>query len=244
LRQALIGIIIFLFLFPNELPAHIFSLYAGTNEEMKETIKINISKTRLMLEYNGEYHGQLAPHIRFMMDLNQDSLVAQNEIAPFMHDYSRQWNDWIRAEMVKIAEKDYNLNFKACKFPAIEKSKMPDPIAFTLVFVIDSLFCFQEKQPTRFQFQIEQRLLFQIGKQFIEMAKARATFTNEQENAIARFCQTKIRSIDSIFFVKTCPGYISRDKREIYGIFFDDTRMRFQFLPYPQITFEATEIID
>ncbi|MBN2090735.1 hypothetical protein JW964_14075 [candidate division KSB1 bacterium] len=227
--------------FSVEVKAHIFSLYAGTNEEMKETIKISISQNRLLLEYNGEYHGQIAPHIRFMMDQNQDSLVAKNEINPFMQAYSLRWREWIQPEMVNINDLHFFFKFKHYQFPAIEKSKMPDPLFFTLSFEIDSFINVKDSHSSAQILKIEQRLLFQIGKQFIEMAKNRAAFTNEQENAIARFCQTRIKAMDMISFKKVYPGYISRDKREIYGIFFDDTRMRLQFLPYPQIIIEVGE---
>lgn len=235
-------IIFFLLCFSSgELKAHIFSLYAGTNEEMKETITIFISRNRLLLEYHGEYHGQIAPHIRFMMDQNQDSLVANNEINPFMQAYSLLWREWLQPEMVKINNLHFFLTFKDYQFPAIEKSKMPDPLYLTLFFEIDSLVTIQCLQVRDLILKIEQRLLFQIGKQFIDMAKTRAAFTNEQENAIARFCQTKIKAMETVFFKKVYPGYVSRDKQEIYGIFFDDTRMRLQFLPYPQIIVEIGE---
>ncbi len=235
-------IIFFLFCFSSvELKAHIFSLYAGTNEEMKETIKISLFQNRLLLEYHGEYYGQIAPHIRFMMDQNQDSLVASTEINPFMQAYSLQWREWIQPEMVNINDLPFSLKFKGYQFPAIEKSKMPDPLFLTLFFEIDSLVTVPRLHAQDLILKIEQRLLFHIGKQFIDMAKIRAAFTKEQENAIARFCQTKIKAMETVSFKKVYPGYISRDKQEIYGIFFDDTRMRLQFLPYPQIIVEIGE---
>jgi hypothetical protein len=234
-RWLLWAIGIFL-LFSQEAQSHVFRLYSGTNEETKERIIINLSLSQFSVEYSGEYHGQLAAHIRFMMDINQDRSVSSMEEHQFTKDYQKLWVRKTDEHIFNIDGLGYQIEVNQCNFPGISKSNLVDPLFVKIKFQIDGIQISPLNQSNNHVLEITQRLLFQFGQQFIDMSKTRATFTNDQENAIGRFFQVKIHATDNIRFVRCHPGYINNKKNMISGIFFDETSTRIQFLPYPKIS--------
>ncbi|MEA1946773.1 MAG: hypothetical protein U9N83_05665 [Thermodesulfobacteriota bacterium] len=225
-----------LLLFPQEAQSHVFRLYSDTNEETKERIIIDLAPPRFSVEYSGEYHGQLAAHIRFMMDTDQDGIVSSKEERLFTKDYQQMWFRKTDKQILNIDGVNYHIEFNQCTFPDLKKSNLIDPLFVKMRFQIDDLQISPPNQTNNHMLEIGQRLLFQFGQQFIEMSKTRAAFTNEQENAIGRFFQVKIHATDNIKFTQCYPGYINRRKNMISGIFFDETSARIQFLPYPKIS--------
>ncbi len=225
-----------LLLFPAEACPHIFRLYSGTDEETKERITINFSPDLFTVEYSGEYHGQLAAHIRFMMDMDQDNKISEDEERKFISDYQQMWCSKTRNQKIFIDDAGFNLAFKECTYPGLGKSNLADPLTVVMRFQINAFQVAQSNKNKDLILEIRQRMLFQFAQQFIEMSKNRAAFTQEQENAIARFFQVKINATDNIRFTRCHPGYLNRLKNSISGIFFDETITRIQFLPYPKIS--------
>ncbi len=231
----ILGFLFFLF-FSQETHAHVFSLYADTNEETKERIRIDLSSSGFSIEYKGEYHGQLAAHIRFMMDTDQDSEVSPNEVHQFTNDYQQMWHANLQNRKISVDNSVYNLKFVECSYPGLEKSNLVDPLFVTMKFRIDGFQIRKLKKNKGHLLEIHQKMLFQFAQLFIKMSKTRAAFTNEQENAISRFFQVSVHAADHIQFTRCHPGYLNRKKNSISGIFFDETITRIQFLPYPTIS--------
>ena len=67
--------------------AHVFNLYADTNEEMKDSVDIRLSPSGLIISIESVYSGQIAPHIRFMADRNGDKRLTSKEISSFFREY-------------------------------------------------------------------------------------------------------------------------------------------------------------
>lgn len=225
-----------LLIWPQSTSAHVFKLYAGTLEEVNEWAEILYEPQRLRLVYTGEYHGQLAPHIRFMMDTDQNGKYSRSEIRRFIRDYQQEWERSRHARMFNVDNIGYTLTLQRCTFPEVQTSNLPDPLPVTLELEIEGLRLNPANPTNNHLLEIQQQTLFRFGKVFIEMAQTRAAFTDEQVNAIARFYQVTIKASEAIRFTRCYPGSISRERHTIRGIIFDDASRRVQFSPYPKIS--------
>jgi hypothetical protein len=217
--------------------AHFFKLYAGTNEELKERVVVRYTPgQQVIVEYSGEYHGQLAPHIRFMMDENQDQDISPEEMQRFVEDYQKEWGQASGQKLLNLDNHGVRLSVIACSFPEVQQSNLTDPITVTMQFAGEP-FHQNSLRPTELHLlEIGQELLFAFGRQFMLMAKQRAAFTDEQESEIVRFCQVSIRAPETVEFTRCYPGYVGRKKNEIEGIFYEDSPTRMQFVPIPKIS--------
>lgn len=222
-------------------PAHVFKLYDGAFEEMNEWIEIHYAPTQFILRYTGEYHGQIAPHIRFMMDADQNERWSPQEVQQFIQDYQSGLASVLKHQQINLDNIGYVLTFQRCTFPELEQSQLIDPLTVTLEFRIDALRVNPNPISNNHLLEIQQQVLFQFGQHFIDMAQARAAFTDEQVNVIARLCRVTIQADERISFTRCYPGSISRDTHSIRGISYDDTSRRLQFSPYPKIS--ATFVI-
>jgi len=235
IRLRLLWLLLIL-LYPQLIAAHVFRLYSGTPEELKENIAIVYSSSSLNFQYTGEYYGQLAAHIRFMMDTDQDHRVTVKEMNRFMFAYDRMWDLMVEEKMLTFDRIGYSLRLEDFTFPNLRDYKLSEPLSFSMRFKAEKLKIKTVNGAFKHSLEISQRLLFLVGQVFINIAKDTAAFTNEQENAIARFCQVKITADEKIHFTSCFPGYVDRRKKNVIkGIFFDETSIHIQFLPYPKI---------
>ncbi len=240
-NRCLFAMVVF-FILPQMSNAHVFNLYSGTSEEIKELVDIHCRpEGRVTIEYKGEYHGQLAAHIRFMMDADQNNNISSREEQRFMQDYQTAWNRMAEQYKAVVDGTPYKMVFTRSQFPELQNADLRDPLPVNMQFNNRRPPGGDLKDPKSHQLEVSQRLLFLVGQVFIEMSKERAAFTLEQENAIARFCQVRVVASENMTFTSCFPGYINRKKRYVIeGIFFDDTSMRIQFFPYPRITVTYT----
>jgi hypothetical protein len=210
--------------------AHVFTLYSNTNEEMKDSIIIDLSCTELRISFTSIFTGQIAPHIRFMADTNGDTLLTGTEIAAFFSEYKHGLLENISGYII-IDEKPAVINMVDIRAPLIMKDNFTDELHVNITIFVHEFTLEHGKH----HLTIDTRLFFQIGSEFIEMAKEKAQFTGQQENEIARYMQIKMNAAKRIEFESAYPGYIAGNKKSIYGIFYDHNAIRIQFLPYAQL---------
>lgn len=224
-------ILLFALLALSRLQAHVFKLYADTNEEMKDKIIIQVQPDQITIKYESEYHGQIAPHIRYMADSSADSILNDAELKNFFTDYKKAITEAVQTFPIFISAKPTFIKLTKLFVPTIKWDKLADPLKIGMIFKAENF----KMNAGENELAIDPRMLFLNGNQFIKMAKERATFTDEQEKVIARFLQIKIFAAESIDFSSSYPGYIKKNKKMIYGIFYDETALRIQFLPYPKL---------
>jgi len=200
---------------------------------MKDTIWIYVQPENIILQYESEYLGQIAPHIRNMIDSNSDSSLTRAEADSFFSRYKKSLNQNLQTIPLFLEQIFFPLKLIEVSIPTMDTDTLLAPLHFKMVFIVDSVNIEQGK----YELVIDPRLLFSNGDKLIEMAKEEADFTNEQEQAIARFMQIKVLASDSITFTSTFPGYIKKDKKSvhIYGIFYDETILQIQNSQYPKI---------
>ena len=207
--------------------------FANTNEEMKDHIFIQMDPQQITVQYQSEYLGQIAPHIRLMMDRNSDSELTDDEVKLFFEAYKTVVNTTLLNVPLNIGSNLSTLELVDVLAPSILNDSLLASFTIQMVFKIDRpKFVLGSNELI-----IDPKLFFIAGDQFIMMAKERADFTEQQEQEIGRFLQIQIMASDSIVFTSTFPGYIKKNKRliSIYGVFYDETILRIKNSQYPKL---------
>lgn len=208
-------------------------IFSETNEEMKDQIWIYVQPEQITIQYESEYFGQIAPHIRNMIDTNTDSILATEEVKNFFVDYKKSINDTLQNLPLFIGTKPSAIQLSDILTPTIQTDTLLAPFKTRMIFTVTDL----SIEPGEHELVIDPKILFLNGNQFIKMAKERVDFTDEQEKAIGRFLQLKIFAEGSILFTSSYPGYIKKDKKSvhIYGVFYDETILRIKNSQYPKL---------
>ena len=219
------------------LEAHNYK-FSETNEEMKDQVWIYVQPEQITIQYKSEYLGQIAPHIRNMIDTDADSVLKAEEVNNFFVKYKKTIKKNLQKVPLFLNNKKHTIKLTEISTPTILTDSLLAPFKISMVFNIDDWKIEQGK----YKLTIDPKLFFINGNQFLELAAAEVDFTNEQEKEIARFLQLKIFASESIKFTSTYPGYIKKDKKSIfiYGVFYDETILRIQNLQYPKLKIEFT----
>lgn len=207
--------------------------FSQTSEEMKDKVWIYIQPEQITIQYESEYLGQIAPHIRIMIDSNTDSILTTEELNKFFSNYKKLINTTLQSFPLSVGTKPSIVKLVDIQTPTIQTDSLLAPFKIRMIFTINDLKMDQGKH----ELVIDPKLFFLNGNQFINMAKRRVNFTDKQEQAIGRFLQIKIFASESILFTSTFPGYIRKDKRSIfiYGVFYDETILRIKNSLYPKL---------
>lgn len=221
------------------LEAHSY-VFSKEYEEMRDQVWIYVMPEQITIQYESKYYGQIAPHIRNMVDVNTDTVLTEGEVADFFADYDRALTAGLqtlplfldgRASVMKIAD---------IVAPTILTDSLLAPFSITMVFQVDSLLLKRGEH----ELVIDPKSLFLNGTQFIKMAKERVAFTDQQHKAIGRFLQINVFASEDIEFTSTYPGYIKRDQQmvRIFGVFYDDTVLRMKVSQYPKLRIKFTRM--
>jgi len=228
-------LIIFLSLFIislNQAESHGYK-FSETREEMKDDIRIDIYPEYITILYESEYFGQIAPHIRNMIDVNSDTILVKEEVDNFFEDYKKSINETLQNLPLSIGKKQFSIKLVDIFASTILTDSLLSPFRLGALFVVNDLMIGQGEN----ELVIDPKLLFQKGNQFIQMAKERVAFTDEQEKAIGRYLQLRIFTSEPIQFISTYPERIKKDKKMVYifGVFYDETILRINNSNYPKI---------
>lgn len=213
-------------------------VFSQTNEEMKDQITIYLHANEMKICYDSEYLGQIAPHIRNLIDKNADLSLTQEEIALFFADYKRSLNQALLKLPLTIAGHHVPIQLQEIQSPWLLSDSLLAPFNIKMTFVVPQW----TGKPGAQELVIDPKLLFSNGNHFIALAKKMLNFTDAQERAIGRFLTVKIYADDPIRFTSTFPGYIKRDKKSvhIFGVFYDDTVLRINQSQYPKLKVKFT----
>lgn len=213
-------------------------VFSQTNEEMKDQITIYLQANAMKICYDSEYLGQIAPHIRNMIDKNADLTLTQEEINFFFNEYQQSLNQVLLKLPLTIASHQVPIQLHEIQSPWLLSDSLLAPFNIKMTFVVPQLTI----KPGAQELVIDPRLLFSNGNHFIALAKELVNFTDDQERAIGRFLTVKIYADDPIRFTSTFPGYIKNDKKSvhIFGVFYDDTVLRINQSQYPKLKIKFT----
>ncbi|UCE06456.1 MAG: hypothetical protein JSW07_23320 [bacterium] len=213
-------------------------IFSKTVEEMRDQISIYVQSEQIMIQYQSEYLGQIAPHIRIMIDTNDDSVLTIEEVNNFFATYQKSINETLPDLPLFIDTTPATIELINILAPTIQNDSLLAPFKIGMIFKIDDL----KIDPGQHELVIDPKLLFSKGDNFIKMAKETVDFTDEQEKAIGRFLQIKLFAADSILFTSTYPGYIKKDKKSVFihGVFYDETILRIKKSQYPKLRVNFT----
>lgn len=202
----------------SSLQAHGY-VFARSNEEMRDDIKILLGPAQMILEYQAVYQGQIAPHVRLMMDKNQDNFLFPDEVEQFVRFFVQDFNRQHREHFVEINGQFVSFHLDSLAFPGIETDSLLAPLKVFVRLHIEGYNLPDGKN----QLHIDPRFFFLIGDHFIRLAKQYVAFTDEQEAKIGRYLQIELYGSRSLRFTRTFPGRIRRNKKSIYiyGVFYD-----------------------
>jgi hypothetical protein len=211
-------------------------VFSQANEEMKENVRIEISPVSLLIRYDSVYLGQIAPHIRLMIDKNADGLLTAGEIELFFEEYKRTLNRELEDHYLQIGDEKIKLNFMAAFAPTLKSDSLLAPFQIEMIFTSNQY----SLKNGRNEFIIDPKLLFAGSTHFLRLAKKRIEFTEQQEEAIGRYLQIGVYGDQEIELLSTYPGRLKNSDKMayIYGVFYDKTPLKSDTVEYPQIQIE------
>ena len=229
-----------LFILPlNRAESHGYK-FSETREEMKDDIRIDIYPEYITIQYESEYFGQIAPHIRNMIDVNSDTILTKEEVNNFFAEYKKSINKTLQNLPLSICKNKHTIKLVDIFASTLLTDSLLAPFRVGALFVLNDLNIEQGEN----ELVIDPKLLFQKGNQFIQMAKEKMEFTDEQEKAIGRYLQLRVFASEPIQFISTYPGRIKKDKKTVYifGVFYDETILRINNSDYPKIQIKFKNI--
>ncbi|MGQ9560492.1 MAG: hypothetical protein ACUVWA_08270 [Candidatus Oleimicrobiaceae bacterium] len=207
--------------------------FSQTPEEMRDQVWVHVSPVLVTVQYESIYLGQIAPHVRNMIDANADTTLTEEEVSAFFAEFGRSLNATLRQEPVIVDGEQFFMRFLECAAPGLLTDSLLAPLRLRMVFVIDSC----RLPEGEHELIADPRLFFRSGNFLIDLAKERVAFTDEQERAIGRLLQLRVIGAPGISFVSCYPGYIKRelDMVLISGVFYDQTVLRIRQGHYPKL---------
>jgi len=195
-------------------------VFARSNEEMRDDIKILLGPRQMQVEYQAIYQGQIAPHVRLMIDENRDNFIQSEEVERFIPYFIREFNRAHQEDFVEINGVPYPFQLDSLALPGILQDSLLAPLkVYVRLRVRDYTLPEGESR-----IRVDPRFFFLVGDHFIELAKKQVQFTREQEARIGRYLQVTLYGSRTVQFTRTFPGRIRRDKKSvyIYGVFYDE----------------------
>ena len=215
-------------------------VFSKANEEMKDNVLIEIYQNFMLIRFQSTYLGQIAPHIRLMVDKNGDEALSKDEIDQFFTDYKEMINKQLYDRYLLLDDQQLKLNCVTAIAPTLNSDSLLAPFMVEMVFSIQDF----ELHSGENELVIDPLVMFEAGNQYLRMAKNRVEFTREQEKAIGRFLQINVVGDENISFLSTYPGRIrKKDKMaQIYGVFYEKTPLLDSGKNYPliRIKFKVT----
>lgn len=232
MKKSLVYISLLLLLLPGCLFGHGY-IFSKANEEMKENIRIEINQKFLLIRYESVYMGQIAPHIRLMIDTNLDNVLSSEEISHFFDLYKQTANDFLEKKYLKIDGQEIPMKVVAAFGPTLMLDSLLAPFYTEIILSVSEF----DLQAGERELVIDPGVLFEVGNHFLRLAKEKVEFTLEQEKAIRRFLQIQVAGEKNITFTSTYPGRIRHKDNValIYGVFFEKSPTESENMKYPAI---------
>ena len=199
-------------------------IFSKKYEEMRDQVAILVMPGSITIQYDSKYYGQIAPHIRNMIDTNADTSISPSELRQFFATYGRELDSLLRQQPLYVDGTAHTMRLLDVEAPGILSDSLLAPLKLKMVFGVPDV----PLPPGKHKIAIPPRLLFLNGTHLIEMAKRRVAFTPDQEKAIGRFLLVNVLGSDDVTFEDVFPGFIRRDGQmaRIYGVFYDKSVMK------------------
>ncbi len=196
-------------------------VFSKANDEMRDDIRIDVYPGYMTIMYQSIYLGQLAPHIRLMIDTNGDEQLTKAEIDTFFAGYKNSLNKLLETMPIDLDGKPAHVRLVNIFANTLETDSLLAPFRIQMLFSVDAV----EIQQGEHELVIDPKILFENGSFFIDMAKRRVEFSEKQVKAIGRFLQVSVYGSDGMHFISTYPGRLKKGDKMvfIYGVFYDDT---------------------
>ncbi|MBN1543179.1 hypothetical protein JW992_13635 [candidate division KSB1 bacterium] len=208
-------------------------------EEIKDNIIAQLVPGVIVLDYRSEYLGQIVPHIKKLIDRNEDSLLSDSELADFIGQYQLRLNRALEQTPVTLKSSPVYFSAVHIDFPSIQQDSLLAPsLQVHMRFHAE----IDHTTPGAYELLIPPKLFFVNGSLLITLAREMAEFTSEQEKAIGRILQFKMHTTDPFRFVSAFPGYVrgKDDLVTISGVFYDKTLLQMQEDRYPPMRIKFT----
>lgn len=208
-------------------------VFSKANEEMHDNIQIEIDRNFLIIQYESVYFGQIAPHVRLMIDANSDNIISRQEIDSFFISYKNSLNRALETKPFYINKQPYLLHLVSVFAPSLTVDSLLAPLRLGMLFSVSGVKIHSGEN----ELTIDPKLLFENGTHLIDMAKKQVAFTDKQHKAIGRFLQISMSSKDSLQFISTFPGRLTRNKKMVFvhGVFYDKTILNMDKSKYADI---------
>ncbi len=201
-----------------QLAAHGY-IFGKSNEEMRDDIRITLGPRRMQIEYRATYQGQIAPHVRNLIDTNGDYRLNRTEVERFVKLFLKTFREQYPRAYIKINGRRYPAYIDSLILPGILQDSLLAPLKVRVHFRVEDF----DLPVAQSQLEFDPRFFFLVGDHFVKLAKRYVAFTDEQEARIGRYLQIALYGSRSIRFTRTFPGRIRKDKKSvyIYGVFYD-----------------------
>ncbi|MCK5454316.1 MAG: hypothetical protein KAJ16_08140 [Calditrichia bacterium] len=213
-------------------------VFSKANEEMRDNILIEVNQEFMLIKYESVYLGQIAPHIRLMMDSNNDEILTKEEIDRFNVFYKETINEHLKNHSLLINEKPVSLRCVTLFAPQILEDSLLAPLRLEIVLTATDYYL----DAGEHELVIDPKALFESGNHFLRLAEEKVDFTLEQEKAIGRFLLINVVGDKNFTFTSSKPGRIRQNAKlaQIYGVFYEDTPLNNDNKSYPLIRIRFT----
>jgi hypothetical protein len=196
-------------------------VFSKANDEMRDNIRIDVSPGSMTIMYQSLYLGQIAPHIRLMIDTNGDEQLTDAEIDTFFAGYKRSLNQLLLRMPIELDGKSAQVRLVDVFATTLQTDSLLAPFQIQMLFMVEKVQIGQGEH----ELVIDPRVLFENGSFFIDLARERVEFTESQVEAIGRFLQVSVYGSEKMKFISTYPGRLKKGDKMvfIYGVFYDDT---------------------
>jgi len=199
-------------------------VFSKANEEMREEINLEISRNIILMKYESTYFGQIAPHIRNMIDTDADTILTEIEIDSFFQFYKDTFNKQFGNTGFEIGTQPIHLHLATVLSPKLQSDSLLAPFNVQLIFTLTGF----DLNPGEYDLYIDPKVLFEGGNHFVHLAKELVAFTRDQEQAIGRYLQVGMTGDPDVQFISTYPGRLKKHGKivSIYGVFYDNTLLK------------------
>ena len=231
-RLTILASVLSLLWSPNAGEGHSY-IFSKEYEEMRDQVWIYVMAEQITIQYESKYYGQIAPHIRNMIDVNADTVLTEQEVENFFAEYERLLADSLRQFPLFVDGRPVTMEVVDVVAPSILEDSLLAPFRVRMVFQVDDF----SLGGGEHSLEIDPKTLFLSSSQFIRMARERVAFTDQQEKAVGRYLQINVFGTGEIEFTEAYPGYIRKEHQvvRVYGVFYDETVLRMKDPLYPNL---------
>ncbi|NOX38216.1 MAG: hypothetical protein GXO78_11860 [Calditrichaeota bacterium] len=211
-------------------------IFKYAREEMQDDIRIQVMNNRIQISYQSVYMGQIAPHVRLMIDSNQDTYFSAEEIQSFFNQVRERVNQQLRGFRVQLNQSPLTVQLVQIDSPTLLVDSLLAPLTLEMNFRVEGF----DLTDGLYELRFDPRIFFVVGSEIVQLAKALVEFTDDQEKAIARYVQIRVTGNGAIRFLNTYPGRLRHSGKMVYifGVFYDKTVLQIQEGQFPDFRFQ------